>query len=244
MDLFDWIFDAALVVVAVGVLLSLFLPYSVEEHERAVVFVRGRFRAVKAPGVYPRFRPITDVRKVDIRRRFRTIPGQELLTVDGISLKMSLALEYEVTDAYVATVKVENLDTSVHMAAQLAARDVVSPNTFEVAMERRAEFGAELLERVGPALAELGVTAHRLEIKDIMLPGELKRIFAQVAQAKHEGAAALERARAETAALRSLANAAKMLKDNPELVQVRMFDLMSKSTGNTFVLGEGAPKLG
>jgi hypothetical protein len=70
-----------------------------------------------------------------------------------------------------------------------------------------------------------------------MFPGELKKIFAQAVKAQKEGLAQLERARGETAALRSLANAARMIEQNPALLQLRLLQAVGENSGNTFVLG-------
>jgi regulator of protease activity HflC (stomatin/prohibitin superfamily) len=70
-----------------------------------------------------------------------------------------------------------------------------------------------------------------------MFPGELKKVFAQVVTARKEGLAALEKARGETAALRNLANAAKLVENNPALMQLRMIQSLEESSGNTLVVG-------
>ena len=85
--------------------------------------------------------------------------------------------------------------------------------------------------------AELGLKLKVADVKDIMFPGEMKKAFAQVVKAQKEGQAALERARGETAALRNLANAAKMIEDNPNLLQLRALQSLADSGGNTLVLG-------
>jgi len=77
------------------------------------------------------------------------------------------------------------------------------------------------------------------DIKDVMFPGELKALFAQVVNARKEGEAALERARGETAALRNLANAAGLMEQRPALMQLRVLQTLGQSTGNTVVLGLG-----
>ena len=69
------------------------------------------------------------------------------------------------------------------------------------------------------------------------LPGDLKKIFAQVVKARQEGLAALERARGETAALRNLANAAQMLQRNPQLFQLRLLQVAGQQTGTTLIVG-------
>lgn len=79
-------------------------------------------------------------------------------------------------------------------------------------------------------------------MKDIILPGELKRAQTEVLVARAQGTAALERARGETAALRSLANAARMATDTPALIQLRLIQQLEASTGHTVVIG--SPPLG
>ena len=69
-----------------------------------------------------------------------------------------------------------------------------------------------------------------------MFPGDLKNVFAQVVNARKEGLASLERARGETAALRHLANAAKLMEGNPELMQLRLLQALKEGSGNTIVL--------
>ncbi|MBN2311251.1 MAG: hypothetical protein JXR94_19895, partial [Candidatus Hydrogenedentes bacterium] len=86
-------------------------------------------------------------------------------------------------------------------------------------------------------IAELGLRLISVDLKDIMFPGKLKEMFAQVVSARKEGLAALERARGETAALRNLANAAKMIENNPNLMQLRLLQALGEASGNTLVLG-------
>jgi len=83
--------------------------------------------------------------------------------------------------------------------------------------------------------AARGIELQVLELKDIMFPGELKNIFTQVVNTRKEGLAALERARAESASLRNLANAARLFEDNSDLRQLRLFQMLEKSGTNTVV---------
>jgi len=76
-----------------------------------------------------------------------------------------------------------------------------------------------------------------VNLKDITFPGDLKKIYSQVVLAQKEGQAALERARGETAALRSLANAAQLVSANPALMQLRLLQQVAASSGNTIILG-------
>ncbi|HXI72470.1 MAG TPA: SPFH domain-containing protein [Verrucomicrobiae bacterium] len=87
--------------------------------------------------------------------------------------------------------------------------------------------------------AKIGVNVLAVEVRDVMFPTELKRAFAEVQRAKQEGQAALERARGESAALRNLANAARVLEGNPALMNLRLMQSLTsaQNAGNTLVVG-------
>jgi regulator of protease activity HflC (stomatin/prohibitin superfamily) len=104
-------------------------------------------------------------------------------------------------------------------------------------LESRSTIDAFLLERCAPEIKEFGIELNYATIRDITFPGELKKVFAQSVAARKEGLAALERARGETAALRNLANAAALIRDNPALLQLRAIQAVSEGSGATLVLG-------
>ena len=97
--------------------------------------------------------------------------------------------------------------------------------------------GPRVLELCSEDLQSYGIELLAVDLKDIMFPGDLKRTFAQVVNARKEGQAALEKARGETAALRNLANAAGLMRDNPMLLQIRLMQQIGSSSGNTVVVG-------
>src|SRR5206468_8977456 len=96
-----------------------------------------------------------------------------------------------------------------------------------------------LLARVQPGAAKIGISVNAVEVKDVVFPADLKRAFADVLKAKQEGQAALERARGESASLRNLANAARVLEGNPALMNLRLLQSLAsaQNAGNTLVLG-------
>jgi len=123
--------------------------------------------------------------------------------------------------------------------AQLAVRAVVGGVAVEALLNQRLEIGAQLLARVQPEAAKIGINVLAVEVKDVMFPPDLKRAFADVLKAKQEGQAALERARGESASLRNLANAARLLDGNPALQNLRLMQSLTAAhnAGNTLVLG-------
>jgi hypothetical protein len=86
-------------------------------------------------------------------------------------------------------------------------------------------------------MGEIGIELLSVDVRDVMVPAELRRAYASVVTARHEGAATLERARGETAALRNLANAGRLLDDHPGLLSLRLVQELGAGGGNTLVLG-------
>jgi regulator of protease activity HflC (stomatin/prohibitin superfamily) len=176
---------------------------------------------------------------MDLRKTSVVMPGQEILTSDSVGLKLSLLLTYQVTDPPKAAHESQNWYGDLYNAAALAARSVVGGVAVEALLMQRLEIGAQLLARVQPEAAKIGVSVLAHEIKDAMLPNDLKRAFGEVLKAKQEGQAALERVRGESAALRNLANAARVLEGNPALMNLRLMQSLSaaQGAGNTLVFG-------
>lgn len=176
---------------------------------------------------------------MDTRTTSVLVPAQEVLTSDNIGLKLSALLTYRVADPAKAAHETQNWLSDVYNLAQLALRSVVGAITMEALLTERVEIGARLLTRVAPEAAKIGITVFTTEVKDVMLPGELKRAFADVLKARQEGQAALERARGESASLRNLANAARLLDGNPALQNLRLMQSLTAAqhAGNTLVLG-------
>lgn len=118
----------------------------------------------------------------------------------------------------------------------MALRELIAQSTVEDLVAGRAGAGGRLLEGVR-GVEELGLALDQLELKDIVLPADLKRAQAQVLIARAEGQAALERARGETAALRNLANAARLCAEQPALLQLRLLQQLAAGPGHTVVVG-------
>lgn len=210
----------------------------VHDYEAGLLYRKGRFARRLGAGRYLVLPFRSEIVVVDTRRRAATVPGQEVLTADHVGLKVSVALSYQVADAVAAVHRAQSWESAIYQATQLALRAAVGSARMEDLLAQRLEIGRKLQESLAPAAAELGVTLHAAELKDVMFPGDLKRIFAEVVRAQKEGQAALERARGETAALRNLANAAKMLEDNPALFNLRVLQSVSGGApGSTVVIG-------
>ena len=234
--------DFVYTLIGLAIVAALYVRVTVQsvtvfEYERGLRYRKGRFKGVVEPGRHWIYRPQTVIRKVDVRPRFVSIAGQEVLSADGVTLKVSLAAEYALDDPDTAINKVESFELALYLTLQFALREIIGQTNIDDVLSRREEFGAALLEKAAGVAEELGLRLLRVNVKDVMFPGDLKKIFSQVVQAQKEGQAALEKARGETAALRNLANAARMVEGNPALLQLRLLQQLAGSAGNTVVLG-------
>jgi regulator of protease activity HflC (stomatin/prohibitin superfamily) len=210
---------------------------TVFEYEKGLQYTHGKFKRVLEPGQYWYFSFSSRIQKADVRPSFVTISGQEVLSSDGVTLKTSIAAKYEIADPGFAINKVASYQEALYLELQLVLREIVGTTTIDNLLENRAEISKKLLELGEKKAQELGLRLISVNLKDLMFPGQLKEIFAQVVKARHEGLAALERARGETAALRNLANAAKMIEANPNLMQLRLLQSIGTSSGNSVILG-------
>jgi regulator of protease activity HflC (stomatin/prohibitin superfamily) len=232
------------IAVFAGVMLAAVLKeyrhsFPVPEGYAGLLYHKGKFVEILGAGRHLRWGRFYTLDAQDLRRTSLVIAGQDVLTADNVSLKLSLVAVYQVVDAAKAAHETQNWRGDLYNAAQLSLRGVVGGVAVEALLNQRLEIGAQLLVRVQPEAARIGITVHSVEVKDVMFPAELKRAFAEVLKAKQEGQAALERARGESAALRNLANAAKLLEGNPALMNLRLLQSLSaaQTAGNTLVLG-------
>ncbi len=231
-----------LAIVVLVVVVVIFLKLGVRritllEYEKGLKYVMGKFQSVLEPGQYWYMPFFTIMQKIDVRPRFVSITGQEVLSSDGVTLKVSLAANFEITDPNTAINKVQSFQESLYLELQLALREIIGATDIDTVLSGRNELSQKLMEITEPKVTELGLRLISVNLKDIMFPGKLKDIFAQVVKAKKAGLAALEKARGETAALRNLANAAKMIEDNPNLMQLRLVQALGEASGNTLILG-------
>ena len=207
---------------------------TVYEYQHALLFNRGTYSETLTPGIYWYSKLNSRVEVIDARLQILTVPGQEILTKDGVTLKISALVECRVKDAKTAALVHADYLESLYALVQKELRLLVGESPVEKILEEKEEIGRTLHERLGEHCSGLGLEIKSTSIKDIMFPGALKEAFSQVARARQEGLAVLERTRGESAALRNLANAAKLVESNPELYRLRL--LQSVSGASSVVL--------
>lgn len=203
----------------------------IDETEIGLLYRKGRFDHLIEPGGRWIFGTGVRVGRVDTRRRLLVLSSQEVLTSDNVQLRLSAVVAYTVIDAPRALHEFQSYELELHVAAQLALRTVVAEAEVDDLLERRHSLGDRLTGLVRGRSGELGIEVSSVELRDVTLPGSLKSAFADVLQARAEGRASLERARGESAALRNLANAARVLDGNPALMNLRVLQTIAQDSG-------------
>lgn len=207
----------------------------VQEWERVLVYRDGRFERELEPGRHSVRRWRRRTVRVGVRPRIFVVPLQEVLTADGLSIKVSLTSTVRVVAARVWHEAVEDPGAFVYTALQIALREAVAARTLEGLLADRSEVPEHLGAAVAPTAAAVGLAVDRLAVRDVVVPAELRRAAAEAATARAQGLAALERARSEVAATRALANAAKLIDSQPGLLQLRTLQAV-EAGGATVVL--------
>ncbi len=233
-----------LIVVVIALLTRPFIGIvTVRDYQRGLRYRRGKFSGLVDPGMHVVFRPFSEIFVLDGRPAYLTLEGQEILTADIVPIRISLAARYVIGDPVAAVTGDQSYGQAFRLELQLGLREALAGRTADQLLAERATIGPAVFERTASRLARLGIELLSVEARDLMVSGELKRAFAGVITARKEGEAALERARGETASLRNLANAGRMVEDNPGMVednpgllQLRMLQQLGASPGSSVVL--------
>lgn len=206
----------------------------IEAWEQGIVLRHGRVLGVLGPGRH-RVPRRARVQRVEARERNYVLPLQEVLTADSVGLRLSITAVWRIVDPIAYLTVAETPEARLHVALQQAVRRRVSAVTLEEALAGRDALSAGLAEEVSAELAPLGLEVSAGDVRDLTLPAEIRRAVTEVLLAREQGRAELERARSEAAALRSLANTARLLEEHPALLHLRTLQAANGST--TLVVG-------
>ncbi len=217
--------------------MSLF-TITVQPRECALQYRHGRLDEVLQSGRHRRVWGARYVR-VDLREHLLSLAPQEVPTADGISVKVTAAVRWAVADPVAFVERADDPTGHVYLGAQVALREALSALDADQVVHRGAALPvAEITGAVATVAAGVGIEITEVVVKDVILPSELRAAAVELVSARQRGAAQLEAARAETAALRSLANGARLLDAHPALAQLRL--VQSAPAGTQLVLQVGA----
>jgi regulator of protease activity HflC (stomatin/prohibitin superfamily) len=164
------------------------------------------------------------------------------MTADKVSIRANLVVAYQVVDAEKSVTVVADAAQALYREAQLALRATVGTRMLDALLADKDAVARELLANLAARVAEFGVAVRSIGLRDLILPGEMKELFNRVIAAEKEAQANLIKRREETAAIRSQANTARLLAENPVLARMKELELLQEvlaRTNATFVLGQG-----
>ena len=216
---------------------------NVEQGFAGVYFMDGAYVETFGPGQYMFWKNMGKVKfyHVDMRETVLDVSGQELMTSDKVTLRMNAVITYQVVDALKSVSVVDDSKQAVYREAQLALRAVIGTYDLDTLLSDKEKVAKDLENTIKDRAAEFGIKVLALGIRDVILPGDMKDLMNKVIEAKKAADANLIMRREETAAMRSQANTAKLLDNNPTLMRLRELDVLEKVAGNSklnVVLGE------
>ncbi len=216
---------------------------TVEQGCAGVYFKDGTYVETFGPGQYAFWRNMGKVKfiHVDMRETVLDVSGQEIMTADKVTLRMNAVVNYRVTDALKSVSIIDDCKQAIYREAQLALRAVVGTYDLDTILSEKEKIAEDLEKTIKDRTAEFGLEIVSLGIRDVILPGEMKHLMNKVIEAKKAADANLITRREETAAMRSQANTARLLENNPTLMRLRELDVLEKVAGSSklnVVLGE------
>lgn len=216
---------------------------TVEPHHLGVLFIDGAYVATLPPGRYACWKNVAQVKfvQLDVREATLDISGQDIMTADKVTLRMNAVVTFRVADARQAVSVADDAKQALYRESQLALRAVIGARELDAFLTDKDAVAAELAGVVRPRCQALGLELISVGVRDVILPGEMKDLMNKVTEAKKAAEANLIVRREETAAMRSQANTAKLLHENPTLMRLRELEVLEKVAAGgklNVVLGE------
>lgn len=194
----------------------------VKQYERGVKFSFGKYSGTPVnPGWRIVLPVVQKMVKVDIRVKAVDVPDQEAITSDNISIRINAVIYYKVSDASRAIIEVENFYYAISQLAQTTMRNAVGEVDLDTLLKKREDIAGRIQIDVDAATDPWGIKVESVELKDVVLPQDLKRTMAKEAEAEREKRAVIIKASGEVIASDNLAKAAATLAASPGALHLR-----------------------
>lgn len=216
-----------IIIIAIIVIIVLKSIVQVNEYERGIKFNFGKFNSIMNPGwnfVIPIFQ---SYKKVDIRTKAVDVPEQDAITRDNVSVRINAVIYYKIFDASKAILEVENFYYAVSQLAQTTMRNVVGSVSLDELLAEREKLSESICKIIDEATDPWGIKVENVELKDVSLPEEMKRVIARAAEAERERAAVITKAQGEVEAAKNLAEAANTMANTPGALHLRTLSTIS-----------------
>lgn len=210
----------------------------INQYERGIKFSFGKYSGMMEPGWRIVWPVIQSFQKVDIRTKAVDVPNQEAITKDNVSTSISAVIYYKVTNASKAVLEVENFFFAVHQLAQTTMRNIVGEVELNDLLANRDKIAQRIRDIVAETTGNWGLEVASVELKDIILPEDMKRTMAKQAEAEREKKATIINSEGEVIAAENLSKAAKLMASSPGALHLRTLNSIndiSSDQSNTVV---------
>ncbi len=222
----------ALITLVVTSLLVLWLILNIlREYERGVVFLLGRFQRVKGPGLIIIIPGIQQMERVDLRTIVMDVPSQDVISRDNVSVKVNAVIYFRVIDPERAIIQVENFQVATSQLAQTTLRSVLGQHELDEILAEREKLNLDVQKILDEQTDAWGIKVSNVEIKHVDLDESMIRAIAKQAEAERERRAKVIHAEGELQASGKLLQAAQVLSENPQSLQLRYLQTLTEIAG-------------
>jgi len=199
-----------------------------KQYERGVVFLLGKFAAVRGPGLTLIFAPFQTMTRVSLRTVTMQIPSQKIITKDNVSIDIAAVAYYHITDPEKAVIAIENVNDAILQISQTTVRNVVGRFSLDQLLSDTASINDQIKNVIDLHTEPWGTQVTAVEIKDIVLPENMQRAMAKEAEAERERRAKIVAAEGEYQAAVKLGEAADIITQHPVALQLRTLQTMAE----------------
>jgi regulator of protease activity HflC (stomatin/prohibitin superfamily) len=207
--------------------------------ERGVVFRLGKYHETRGPGLFLIIPIIDTVTLVDTRIRAMDIPSQQVITKDNVPVKINGVIYFRVEKVEDAIIKVQDYRYAISQYAQTALRDVIGQMSLDQLLSEREQIGKMIKKAVVDDTIGWGLEVTGINIQDIDMPEDLKKMMSRQASAEREKRANITKAEGDRDAASNLASAAETMAKSPGAMQLRTLqtiDGLGPTASNTVVI--------
>jgi regulator of protease activity HflC (stomatin/prohibitin superfamily) len=200
------------------------------EYERGVVFFLGRFQGVKGPGLIIIIPIVQQMVRVDLRVITLDVPPQDVISRDNVTVKVNAVLYYRVVDAEKAILQVEDYNNATSQLAQTTLRSVLGQHDLDAMLAERDKLNAHIQQILDEGTDPWGIKVSNVEIKRVDLDESMIRAIARQAEAERDRRAKIIHAEGEQQAAQKLLDAANILAQQPQALQLRYLQTVADIT--------------
>jgi regulator of protease activity HflC (stomatin/prohibitin superfamily) len=219
-------------VVVLAIILASMMIRILREYERAVVFFLGRFQRIFGPGLIFLIPGVQQVVRVDLRTVVLDVPPQDIITRDNVSVKVNAVVYFRVVDPAKAIIQVANFLEATSQLAQTTLRSVLGKHELDELLAEREKLNIDIQTVLDQQTDAWGIKVSNVEIKHVDINESMVRAIARQAEAERERRAKVIHAEGELQASEKLLQAAQMLAQKSEAMQLRYLQTLTQIAGD------------